>query len=677
MKLTRIPKGETGPVAEGAEGAGQSQSIDNRSSKTWLWQRGAHRGSPSETQRGTHALQWRGAKDTLTVAGLALKAPSVYASQGPPSVPEASCINTELEVGPPAEEDAAALGYWPQYANLSPGQRGNYLKWLAGGKSAPLEDAGYAFLFFFGLERRALVDGEDPEVSVRGLLRLVERQGHLLSFFDHASRFITYLFAKKGIRKLTETWFQRIFIDRPDALHEDSLVVAMTWLYERGLPLPGALAYEVARQDVRSSNSVIVKRFPSEFRRLFMKKYEEQFKEGIRLEVSEIARAIVYRPASPSLQDWQLLSSLRSVDIPDVLRVTSQFMPLVRIWSQCIEELRPLAEALTPEAYEALSPGRRAEVDHPEKSKWDSLVEKHMDSRGLVLFPVSEIAELEGIEARVTRRLTLRESLRLATTARDAGFYLVPHPRTILRPYDWEETVALSRCLEESSPTEDQYYLAAAFMLELGIAMACADGVIEKVEVLHVSDIVNAQFHFSDDDRRRLGTFRSLLLKDPPSLSALGRRVTKLMTVEELEGLGEFLVGVAASNGVIEASEDRALRRAYRSFGVPTGKLDRLLSDLQGSPESTPETADGRAAIDRAVLNRIMADTARVAVLIGTAMGELRIEEDTKDPEKRLPIGLPQGLNRSWAEEYLDDDAGVPMDEDHVTFRLQLVDEDE
>ena len=39
---------------------------------------------------------------------------------------------------------------------MTPGQRGNYLSWLASGKQGQLDDIGYAFVYFYGLERRFL-----------------------------------------------------------------------------------------------------------------------------------------------------------------------------------------------------------------------------------------------------------------------------------------------------------------------------------------------------------------------------------------------------------------------------------------------------------------------------------------------------------------------------------------
>lgn len=75
------------------------------------------------------------------------------------------------------------LFYWPTYDGLTPRSRTAYLTWLADGRRHPGVPLGYVFLFFYGLERRVLLDalGGDPvalaelpaiEHEVRRLLTL-------------------------------------------------------------------------------------------------------------------------------------------------------------------------------------------------------------------------------------------------------------------------------------------------------------------------------------------------------------------------------------------------------------------------------------------------------------------------------------------------------------------------
>ena len=108
----------------------------------------------SEITRRTLELRWCGNAETVTVGAYVLKDPMVYVSEGKPREDEASCIDMSLEIGKPVREAAGSLGYYPTYAKISPNQRANYLRWLSNGRVDPLHDIGYAFLFFYGLERR-------------------------------------------------------------------------------------------------------------------------------------------------------------------------------------------------------------------------------------------------------------------------------------------------------------------------------------------------------------------------------------------------------------------------------------------------------------------------------------------------------------------------------------------
>lgn len=91
-------------------------------------------------------------------------------------------IDPGLEVANAGPDTAGSeLAYWPSYAQITPRCRLAYLQWLAGGKSDHTANIGYVFLYFYGLERRLLVDGADgPEtaaivVEIRRLRSIYER----------------------------------------------------------------------------------------------------------------------------------------------------------------------------------------------------------------------------------------------------------------------------------------------------------------------------------------------------------------------------------------------------------------------------------------------------------------------------------------------------------------------
>jgi hypothetical protein len=74
-----------------------------------------------------------------------------------------SLINPKLQVAGRGDYTQRELGYWPGYSTISATARRAYLNWLADGRKDPAADVGFVFLFFYGLERRAIIDASKSE----------------------------------------------------------------------------------------------------------------------------------------------------------------------------------------------------------------------------------------------------------------------------------------------------------------------------------------------------------------------------------------------------------------------------------------------------------------------------------------------------------------------------------
>jgi hypothetical protein len=78
------------------------------------------------------------------------------------------------------------MGYWPSYSNIAPGCRAAYLQWLADGCHAADAYIGYVFLYFYGPERRLLVDAEKSAAAQREHDVLVTEVRRLLAIYGTA-----------------------------------------------------------------------------------------------------------------------------------------------------------------------------------------------------------------------------------------------------------------------------------------------------------------------------------------------------------------------------------------------------------------------------------------------------------------------------------------------------------
>jgi len=596
---------------------------------------------------GRASLNWVGAGATIKAGPYQISDPFTYTSNGAPSQDEASCINVRLPIGKPIAEERGALGYWPQYSRLIPDQRANYLEWLAGGRKAELADIGYAFIYFYGLERRVLVDNEDIETILTQAKRLMFSYSASRSFFRYSSSFIAFVLARVGLENLTRESFDIVFEQSLKEFDDATLAVALAWLHKANTPLPPFLAFEVARNDIRASRSVVVARVAEHFRALFYKKYADRFGAGLQLKTAVRERLFEYKPASPTVLYSMSQHALPGIRIPNVLGLPSQFKPLVDMWEECIEELKPLSrevgkgrDVLTRQAYQALPEALKAEADHPDRDKWDSFVAANTSESNILITTVGDLAPLCGFEQRA--KLTLCQSEEMASTAGDVGFVLVPDPRVTGRGYKWDEMVALFRPEGRPDVPSDKKYRAAVLLLEMGMAVAAADGTVEQDEVDQIISFLKGQFLLVPNDARRIDAYKEILVKQPPTLTNLAKRLKSALSADHLEVVCQFLVGIAAANGFIEKRERTTIRRFYTALGLPPSKLDDIIAKLLGPVPEAIEVQRGIAVpgekiptrpaqpvftLNAAALRTILQETEQVAQMLGDALTASAEEE--------------------------------------------------
>ncbi len=290
----------------------------------------------------TNEHRWVGTGETLAVADYLLKDPMVYVSDGKPREDEASCIDLSLVVGQSVHESGTTLRAHVSYATLDPIQRAKYLGWLSTGRVGALDHAGYAFLFFYGLERRLLVEQQDKDPILKEVVRLLDTYYISGSFNQYLNQFLAVSLARLEIQSRDDQLFRAIFETRRVKWDESLMAVAFAWLYKRHVPLPASWAFRVARRDSPFQNIVVPIAPSDELKSLFKKRYQEQFGSGLILEASRDDLEIQYSPSNPSLliDISSSESSNTRIRIPTVLGFKSQFQSLTNILSRCVDELR-------------------------------------------------------------------------------------------------------------------------------------------------------------------------------------------------------------------------------------------------------------------------------------------------------------------------------------------------
>lgn len=558
---------------------------------------------------------------------------------------DSSLIETGLPVAK-SGRGAIQLPYWPSYRQCSPEQRRNYLNWLTSGKRDPFVELGYVFIYFYGLERRVVVDRQDSQAVIKELLRLFPIYKSSRSFQRYCSSLLwmSALLAS-GVRELTDDILIQI-IDATEFWSEANLSALLSIYQKQNLPLPPDVAFLVTEHDSRSPRSVVFKRHPEKFRELFNTRFSEMYKSGFRLKTSKRDYFFDYRPASESLSGISSGICRNRVMLPNTLGIPSQFKPLIQIWSDVIDDLKAFDRVqkkysddvvLTADVYEAL-PVELRNDDHPDFNTWYRIIDKFTDDSGMSLIPIAELANSRGIAER--SRLTKKQSHQILNTADCMDLCLEPDSRETGQNYRWDEYVSVFP--KEASEEDLKSYHAASILLRLGMSIACADGTVDKEELEMITTHLEQQFNLSRQESVRLEHLSLLLSRYPADDTSLARKLQELPE-EQRNIIGDLLVGIASADEIITPDESKALKKTFRNLKLDPARIDRLSEGVVSVEDDT--SAEAELVLNHDRIREIMSETSQVAEFLQTVMVEDDeevsvpvVEPDLKNDVKSVPV---------------------------------------
>lgn len=592
-----------------------------------------------------NTLLWAGMETPITVHGYAIQNPLVYWSRGSVSPDEASCLDITLPVGQSCNPDTPPLPYWPCYSQLTPDQRARYLLWLSTGKDSDLEEIGYAFLYFYGLEKRALIDKRDLDSIVPEVQRLLERYRASRSFNAYLGSFIAYMAALR-LENLSEGDIREYFSDMT-TLTESMTMVGLAWYAQKGKPLPWQLAYSVARHFSGVNIPSAVKKENSYLEKLFRARYLSMFSGGLSVVPAKNPYRLEYKPASPSILTnhsnipGKTVPTIEPCPIPNPLGRKKQFSNLFSLLDNCVQDVKPFVTqlskgkgAITWQTYASLPEELRATIPHPDQDAWDRLFEEHRQEKTWALVTTSSLAEVIGLENRY--RLTVVQSRNLVQTVRDGGYIILPDIRHAGNSYQWDETLALLPLPADSKGDLSPSFPSYALMLELGVGIAASDGYIDPTEQAHLHTFFEENFVLSSFEKQCLEALEDLYYQKPPSLTRLGKRLKEGLDPDTRLSVARYLVGMTTADGIIDPKEKKNLDRIFKAMEIEEGYLHWLLArsgkvDPADAPvvvHSGTEYTDGESiplpgteiapsfAIDESAVAKIQTETMEVSAIL-------------------------------------------------------------
>lgn len=380
--------------------------------------------------KGFGNASWVPPGQPVSVAGVTIPNGMVYVGTKLPT-PSGSndpcLIDPSKSVARQGDYTERQMGYWPSYSEISGGARKAYLNWLAGGRQDPEADIGYVFLFFYGLERRAIIDAAKDEAARADWPAIAAELRRLLAIYGSKSG------SFRGYAGSLLDWVA--LAEHPARLYEKP-VPSFPKTYELPLyvrlalgqaavdaaPVPAHLALAWARLEPNIYLRTPATRCAAEFEQLFAVKYAEAFGAGMVMPRNRTKLKLVYRPASEGFRGYEELK-LTFRDTPDVTVLTASTKKLQEVVEAATKPLESFSRAVgkNPDAKASLE----ALLQLP-APLWPGSAQKALQAlkarmgEGMVAMSFQDLLNALGANSAFTKDKTL--SLARALESANVGF---------------------------------------------------------------------------------------------------------------------------------------------------------------------------------------------------------------------------------------------------------------
>lgn len=578
--------------------------------------------------KGLTGVRWIPVGESIDIAGLQIPGGLFYAGTPPRNTSNPAWIDLTKKVAATGDYHERQLDYWPSYSEATPTARRAYLNWLASGKCDPGSDIGFVFLYFYGLEYRALVDAQEDVAAKAEIPQIANELKRLLGIYGNASgSFRSYaggLYELLSLSDLPNQLYRVPVPDLPQSYEVPFYIrLALGSAAVDGAPVPAALARAWIRHSPVVRLRTPATRCSNQFDQLFDLRYAELFGEGMVLPRNKTKLKCMYRPASMALSNKDVTATFG--DIPDVTVLTKPIKQLTELTETVTQELDAYSR------YIGKNPGADSALEGllllptalwPEASHraLDELKAKIGD--GMLVVSFQEL--LSTLDARTT--LTKDKAIAMAKVLESLSIGVEPDILSGVRlPKPDDKLVLFTTPPGEEVSRSTPGYQVAALTLQVASIVAAADGDFSASEMNNLLHHIESWTHLTPSHIRRLKAHLRLLAITPSSLPALKKKLEPL-DVSTKETLGAFMATVAQTDGKVTPDEVKTLEKIYKALGIDPKKV---FSDVHAVTAGTSPATIAIEAIEKSGFTldpvriaALQSDTAKVSALLASIFNE-------------------------------------------------------
>lgn len=622
------------------------------------------------TRRNTTPARWVKPGESITIQNIVIKNGNFYFgrqlkthSSGEYSYlyndgSDASLVNDAFPIESMSRHYYdESLGYWPTFATLSPRCRGAYLDWLVSDRSDATCPIGYVFIYFYGLERRILVDGTKESIS----------DDEFKSLFEELSRLRTVFQANRSFRRYSTQLIETMSLLRPDAIQiqdeSECFASGSSLLFQfrlaatvaQGEPVSADLALAWVKYYTEYTLRTPARRCAEEFATLFKQRYVNKFCEGIIVKPNKTMLKLSYSPASSSLRGI----NIKHPELPDPSILRAPVQKLIQVAESCTNDLDAYSRYLgkkdaSPSDVAAimLLPDEilteDAERLFTEFKHWAD--EKIREHSGLAT--VADFWARLGMP--VTDKINKKEAELMQNFAKRAGYGIAPDMRYHLVRPEPEGHIVLFPEGHAEFYVPSAEFTSVSVALRLGAMIAQMDKRVDVAEQATLEKTIDHNDALSPTEKRSLHAYLTWRLNTPANQAGLKAKIEQLSDKEKC-AISNVIISVACADGKIDPAEIKQLEKTYTSLGLDSSTVTsdiHHLSTAETTPTATlqtPSATSGVFSLDERTLARHESDTTDVRQLLNTIFTE---DEPADESPAEIPPHTGAGLDEAHHQLY-------------------------
>lgn len=535
------------------------------------------------------------------------------------------------------------LNFPPNYNELDASQQGCFIKWLAQGKPV-IEDMGYVYLYYYGLEYRALVEKKDQKEILFEIIDLVRKFKKLRYGYD----LIIYL-------TLTINNFSQ----------EENTALNKFYLENKQKYLNNA-AYNTILKNLLPHSQFKLEFSPVQ---LFTDKKEEKL-TARKQELLDY----YFKHALETLQDTEIYTSQKQqynyymamkssaafVDtfcagnnaiFYDALIPTKKITQLYNRAQKIIKE-----EITQPIKNFDNSSAPLTEIEKflalPESLKKDITPPTLFNFKNNSIMSMEDIAKTLGFA--VENTISLRQSILIAETCEALGYEIEPNAVLTQKAYKKDEMVILYEREFIKKPVSQQYQTASLFA-DLGYQIAIEDNELSEAESVIIENFIKKEFPISQAELYRL-QMRGKLIAQAQKITTADtiKKLIKTANSSVKETIIHFVLAIAGKDGIIKEKEYKLLQKIAGQSAITEEQLKAVVAQfidsakeaviLEQISSKTQKSAQGSDAakpaeeiklqLNTEKLAKVQINTAEIHTVLQEIFGEEQAEAIKSEPQE-------------------------------------------